>query len=60
MNATETTNAEYAIAFTTESNEFDIVETFEAGNDDAANDYAEQNYADQEWYVLRDGTNINS
>ncbi len=52
--------AEYKIAFMMESGEFDIVETFQADDDDDANAYTEDNYADQEWYVLDSrGNNIN-
>jgi hypothetical protein len=51
---------QYRIAFTMESGEWDVVETFHAASRAAANEYAEQNYGDREWYVLdADGKNIN-
>jgi hypothetical protein len=51
----------YQIAHCTESGDWDILETFEAADDDAANAYAAQNYAaDPDWYVLRDGQNVNA
>ena len=51
---------DYTIAFEKSDGEWDVVETFEAADDDAANAYAEQGYAGQEWYVLdTDGDNIN-
>ena len=50
---------EYKIAFTLESGEFDVYETFEADNDEEANEYAEENYSEEafpsgggEWWVL--------
>jgi len=58
----------YQLAFSGPGNEtWDIVEQFEAENDDAANAWAEANenrmaeqYDDTEWYVLdADGNNIN-
>ena len=50
----------YSIAFAMESGAWDIIETFEAEDDDAANEYAEQDYPDREWYVLdAHGNNIN-
>ena len=50
----------YQIAYAMESGAFDVVETFDAENDVEAEQYAEQNYPDTEWYVLRDGHNINA
>lgn len=50
---------EYQIAFVMTDGRFDVVETFEACGNAAANEYAESNYCDREWYVLRDGRNIN-
>lgn len=49
----------YQIAFQMESGEWDIVEDFDETDDDAANKYAESEYPDREWYVLRNGKNIN-
>lgn len=51
---------EYQIAFVLEgTGEFEIVESFEATSDAEANSYAETHYPDDDWYVLRDGDNIN-
>jgi len=56
-----TEQPEYRIAFTMESGEWDVVETFHAANNAAANEYAEENYGDCDWYVLNAvGKNINS
>jgi hypothetical protein len=55
-----TDQPQYRIAFTMESGEWDVVETFHAANNAAANEYAEENYADRDWYVLdAAGNNIN-
>ena len=52
--------SEYHIAFSMESGEWDIVESFYVPSDAAANAYAERNYSEQEWYVLdKHGANIN-
>jgi hypothetical protein len=52
---------DFKIAFQTEAGGFDVVETFEATDCDAANAYAEKNHAGREWYVLdADGDNINA
>ena len=53
--------SEYFIAFVLESDgEWDIVQEFEAYNDNAANSHAEQNYSDRPWYVLdKNKKNIN-
>ena len=51
---------EYRIAMAKADGSWDVIETFEAADDDAANAYAEQNHADSDWYVLdADGRNIN-
>jgi hypothetical protein len=42
----------YHIAYTTESGEWDIIDTFMAVDDAEANEYAEANYAGTEWYVI--------
>jgi len=53
----------YAIALMLESTgEWEIIEEFEACDDDAANEYAKANYPGDEWYVLdmdNDMQNIN-
>ena len=49
----------YQIAFAMDNGEWDIVDTFDADNDEDANEYAEEHYPRAEWYVLRDGSNIN-
>lgn len=57
---TDSTQAEYRIAFVKADGSWDIVETFAAADNAAANAYAEQHYADQEWFVLdANGRNIN-
>jgi hypothetical protein len=49
----------YRIAFVSANGDFEIVEEFDACDDEAANDYAEQHYGDKEWLVLNaDGQNI--
>ena len=54
------TPREYRIALVKADGSWDVIETFEAADDDAANAYAEQNHADSDWYVLdADGRNIN-
>ena len=56
-----TDQPQYRVAFTMESGEWDVVETFHAASNTAANEYAEENYADRDWYVLdAAGKNINS
>ena len=54
-------DGKYQIAFMLEATgEFEVIEDFEAADDDAANEYAEQHYGDREWYVLDSaGNNIN-
>jgi hypothetical protein len=43
-----------------EDGKFEVVETFDEANDDAANRYCEDNYGEQEWYLLdSDSRNIN-
>jgi hypothetical protein len=50
----------YRVAFVTTSGGFEVVEEFDACDDDAANDYAAKHYGDREWFVLNaDGKNIN-
>ena len=56
---------EYQIAFAGENGTWDVVETFQARDNAAAERYAERycrrNHSDRvdDWYVLRDGKNIN-
>jgi hypothetical protein len=50
---------EYQIAFQAADGNWDIVKNFEACRDEAANRYAETAYPGTDWYVLRDGQNIN-
>lgn len=51
---------EYRIALVMADGEWEVIDTFEAADDDAANAYAEENHADREWYVLdANGRNIN-
>jgi hypothetical protein len=51
---------EYRIAYAMGNGEWDVVDRFEAINDDAANAYAAMAYDGHEWYVLDDkGRNIN-
>jgi len=50
---------EYQIAFARADGEWDVMESFVTASDDDANAYAEAHYWGQEWYVLRDGININ-
>jgi len=69
MNNTTATNTltTYQLAFTDgENGGFDIVESFEALDDTTANKWAEMNesymqekYNNTDWYILRDGENIN-
>jgi hypothetical protein len=55
------TEIEYQVAFVNGSDgSFDVVETFDAADDEAANAYANEHYAGQDWYVLRNGENINA
>jgi hypothetical protein len=51
----------YQVAFVREQDgEFEVVETFDEANDDAANRYCEDNYGEQEWYLLdSEGRNVN-
>lgn len=50
----------YRIAFVKADGRWDIVEEYEAIDDEAANDYAAKNFGDREWFVLNaDGVNIN-
>jgi hypothetical protein len=43
-----------------EDGKFEVVETFDEANDDAANRYCEDNYGEQEWYLLdSEGRNVN-
>jgi hypothetical protein len=50
----------YRIAFVSADGSFDVVEQFDASDDEAANSYAAQHYGDKEWFVLNaDGNNIN-
>jgi len=51
----------YAVAFVVEATgAFEVVERFEAADDDAANQYAERHYPERPWYVLDDqGRNVN-
>jgi hypothetical protein len=56
-----TAEQRYAVAFVVETTgEFEVVERFEAADDDAANRYAEQHYPGRPWYVLDEsGRNVN-
>ena len=50
----------YLIAGCLNNGDWDIIEQFEAHDDQEANAYAEEHYSDIEWYVLdRDQDNIN-
>jgi len=51
----------YAVAFMREGDgHFEVVETFDERDDEAANRYCEDNYGEQEWYLLdSDNRNIN-
>jgi len=51
----------YKIALMLEgTGDFEILEHFDAPDDDAANDYATDRFPNVEWYVLdSDGNNIN-
>jgi hypothetical protein len=50
----------YRVAFVAADGSFEVVDEFDACDDDAANDYAAANYGNQEWFVLNaDGQNIN-
>ena len=50
----------YQIAFALVNGGFEVLEDFEAADDQTANEYAEQNYGDRPWYVLdSSGNNIN-
>ena len=51
---------EYRIAYAMGNGEWDVVDRFEAIDDDAANSYATTHYDGDEWYVLDStGRNIN-
>ena len=42
-------------------NDFEILDVFQARNDEAANRYAEKNFTDVDWYVLdNNDDNINA
>jgi hypothetical protein len=51
----------YMVAFVREEDgEFEVVETFNERDDEAASRYCEDNYGEQEWYLLdSDSRNIN-
>mgnify|MGYP003153845312 CR=1 FL=1 len=52
---------QYYIADVLNTGSWDIVEEFEAANDEAANIYAAANHGNIEWYVLdQDQENINN
>lgn len=51
---------DYQIAFAKTDGSFDVVRQFQSSSDDEANEYAEQEFPGTEWYVLRDGRNINA
>jgi len=51
---------EYQIAFVKTDGEFDVVAEIDCDTDGDANDEAESRYPGQEWYVLRDGHNVNA
>lgn len=53
-------DAVYQVALATESGAWDVIETFRAASDDAANAYADEHHADREWYVIKNGRNINA
>jgi hypothetical protein len=51
---------EYRVAFVTTSGTWDVVEVFQAIDDDDANDHAERNYPGRDWFVLdASGRNVN-
>lgn len=50
----------YRIAFVMADGGWDIVEEFDAVDDEAASEYAAEHYGEDEWFVLNaDGQNIN-
>ncbi|MGI9447705.1 MAG: hypothetical protein ACR2NI_08640 [Pirellulales bacterium] len=49
----------YQVAFTKEDGSWDIVSDFLARDDREAEEIAEASYGWEEWYVLKDGKNIN-
>ncbi len=51
----------YMVAFVREEDgEFEVVETFNERDDEAASRYCEDNYGEQEWYLLdSNGRNVN-
>jgi len=51
--------ADYQIATAREDGSWEIIEHFEAEDDGEANGYADYCYDNLEWYVLKDGVNIN-
>ena len=56
----DTAVQEYQIAVPIADGSWDVLERFEAEDDDAANEYAETHYDGQDWYVLdAAGKNIN-
>jgi len=51
---------EYRVALAMADGEWEVIDTFEAADDDAANAYAEEHHGDSDWYVLdANGRNIN-
>jgi len=51
---------EYRIALVMADGEWEVIDTFQAADDDAANAYAEEHHGDSDWYVLdANGRNIN-
>lgn len=56
----EHTVPHYEVAVCNADGTFDVIASFYEHNDKAANVYADKHYRDVEWYVLRDGKNINA
>lgn len=56
----EHTVPHYELAVCKADGTFDVIDTFYEHCNAAANSYAEKHHADVEWYVLRDGENINA
>lgn len=51
----------FQVAFVRENGSWDVVESFDADDREAANAYAEKNYAGRQWYVLdNQDRNINA
>lgn len=56
----EHTVPHYELAVCKADGTFDVIDTFYEHCNAAANAYAEKHHSDVEWYVLRDGENINA